>query len=221
MNPSIVIHIEKFVFNDFEQNTYLIYDEISREAWVIDPGNFYSDENDEIERFVCENNLRLTKILNTHGHIDHIFGISFLKENFNPDFYFPSPDLPLLQNVKKQAEMVGINQPKIVEPDYDLHSFQELSLNGNEVKIIKTPGHSPGGTCLFVPAIKKIFTGDTIFFESIGRTDLWGGDYSLLIDSIKNKILILDNDVEILPGHGPSTTIYHEKNFNPFLTDGR
>lgn len=221
MSSSASIKIEKFVFNDFEQNTYLIYDEVSREAWVIDPGNFYPEENYELEQFIRENDLYLKKIINTHGHIDHIFGISFLKENFNPDFYFPFPDLSLLQNVKKQAEMVGINHPKIVQPDFDLHSFQKLLLNGVEVKIIKTPGHSPGGTCLFVSEIKKIFTGDTIFFESIGRTDLWGGDYSILIDSIRNKILIFDDEVEILPGHGSSSTIYHEKNYNPFLINGR
>ncbi|MCX8056359.1 MAG: MBL fold metallo-hydrolase [Ignavibacteria bacterium] len=214
---SSTIRIEKFVFNDFEQNTYLIYDEESREAFIIDPGNSNPAEDDELERFIKEHDLRLTKILNTHGHIDHVFGISFIKEIFNAEFYFPFPDLPLLENIKYQSEMIGINAPKTFKPDFDLHSFDKLYLNTIPIEIIKTPGHSPGGTCLVIKEIKKIFTGDTIFFESVGRTDLWGGDYDLLIDSIKNKILPLGDDFEILPGHGPSTTIKHEKINNPYL----
>lgn len=211
------LQIEKFVFNDFEQNTFLLFDRETKEAIIIDPGNSNSLENDELERFIRENNLRLSKILNTHGHIDHIFGIAFLKEIFNPEFYFPSPDLPLLKNVKLQSEMVGIPAPNIVEPDFDLHQFEKLTLNNFEIEILKTPGHSPGGTCFVLKEDKKIFTGDTIFFESIGRTDLWGGDNEELINSIKEKIFSLDDDFEILPGHGPSSTIYHEKKYNPFL----
>lgn len=215
MSPNI--HIQKFVFNEFEQNTYLIFDLTSHEAIIIDPGNSNSIENDELERFIKENNLSLTRIINTHGHIDHIFGVAFLKEIFNPLFYFPSPDLPLLRNVRLQAEMIGIQAPQVINPDFDLHNFEKLTLNNIEMEIIKTPGHSPGGTCLLLRDMKKIFTGDTIFFESIGRTDLWGGDYQQLVNSIKEKILTLDDDFEILPGHGPSTTIAHERKNNLFL----
>lgn len=217
MSKNSTTRIEKFVFNEFEQNTYLVYDENTKEALIIDPGNSDAIENDELKRFIIENQLKLTKIINTHGHIDHIFGLVYLKEHFNPEFYFPSPDLTLLLNVRLQAEMIGISAPKIVQPDYDLHQFDKLIFGNTEIEIIKTPGHSPGGTCLFVKEIKKIFTGDTMFFESIGRTDLWGGDYNELINSIKNKIFKLEDEVEILPGHGPSTTIGHEKKFNPFL----
>jgi hydroxyacylglutathione hydrolase len=211
------LKIEKFVFNDFEQNTYLVYSEKSKEAIIIDPGNSNAFEDDELERFIREQNLRLTKIINTHGHIDHIFGIAFLKEHFNPDFYFPSPDLPLLLNVRLQSEMIGIPTPKVVQPDFDLHQFETFQIDDFTIEVIKTPGHSPGGTSVFIKELKKIFTGDTIFFESIGRTDLWGGDEKLLLDSIQSKIFTLDDDIEILPGHGPSTTVGHEKKYNPFL----
>lgn len=217
MKKQLNVQIEKFIFNDFEQNTYIVYDEQSNEAIIIDPGNSNAFEDDELERFIKERNLRLTKILNTHGHIDHIFGIAFLKEHFNPQFYFPSPDLPLLLNVKLQSEMIGIPAPKVIQPDYDLHQFQSIKLNNFEIEVIKTPGHSPGGTCLFIKELKKIFTGDSIFLESIGRTDLWGGDLEQLIQSIRSKIFTLDDDVEILPGHGPTTTIGHERKYNPFL----
>lgn len=211
------LKVQKFIFNDFEQNTYLLYDEVSKEAIIVDPGNSNDQENDELERFIKENNLRLTKILNTHGHIDHIFGVAFLKDIFNPDYYFPFPDLPLLKNVRLQAETIGIPAPVVVEPDYDLHEFKSINLNNFSIEIIKTPGHSPGGTCLLLRDVKKIITGDTIFFESIGRTDLWGGDFEALIQSIKNHILSLPDDFEILPGHGPITTIKYEKTNNPFL----
>lgn len=211
------LKVQKFIFNDFEQNTYLFYDEVSKEAIIVDPGNSNDQENDELERFIKENNLRLTKILNTHGHIDHIFGVAFLKDIFNPDYYFPFPDLPLLKNVRLQAETIGIPAPVVVEPDYDLHEFKSINLNNFSIEIIKTPGHSPGGTCLLLRDVKKIITGDTIFFESIGRTDLWGGDFEALIQSIKNHVLSLPDDFEILPGHGPITTIKHEKTSNPFL----
>lgn len=211
------IKIQKFVFNDFEQNTYLIYEIESKEAIIVDPGNSTAYENDELERFIKENDLKLTKIVNTHGHIDHVFGVAFLKEIFNPEYYFPYPDLPLLKNIKLQAEMIGIQAPKVIEPDYDLHNFEKINLNAFPIEIIKTPGHSPGGTCLILRNVKKIITGDTIFFESIGRTDLWGGDFEVLIQSIKKHILSLPDDFEILPGHGPSTTIKHEKFKNPFL----
>ncbi|MFN4112257.1 MAG: MBL fold metallo-hydrolase, partial [Ignavibacteria bacterium] len=195
------LKIEKFIFNDFEQNTYLIYDQINNEAIIIDPGNSNSIENDELERFIKENDLKLIAILNTHGHIDHIYGIAFLKEIFNPMFYYPFPDLPLLRNIKLQSEIIGIPAPSVIEPDFDLHQFEKLILNNFEIEIIKTPGHSPGGTCLVFRGMKKVFSGDTIFYEGIGRTDLWGGDYKQLINSIKEKIFSLGDDFEILPGH--------------------
>ena len=211
------LKIEKFIFNDFEQNTYLLYDIHSLEAVIIDPGNSNDFENDEIERYIKDNNLKLTKIIITHGHIDHIFGIAFLKEIFNPVLYFPFSDLPLLQNVRLQAEMIGVPAPKTIEPDFDLHQLKKISFNDSDIEVIGTPGHSPGGTSLLIKDIKTLFSGDTIFFESIGRTDLWGGDYNILIKSIKEKIFTLDEDIKILPGHGPATTVLHEKLHNPFI----
>ncbi len=217
MSKEKKLRIERFVFNEFDQNTYVIYDDEIKEAIIIDPGNSNAFEDDELERFIRERNLKLTKILNTHGHIDHLFGISFLKEHFNPAFYFPSPDLPLLLNVRAQAEMIGIQAPKVVQPDFDLYQLNFLKLNNYEIEIIKTPGHSPGGTSFLIKDLRVLFTGDTLFFESIGRTDLWGGSFDQLLESIRTRILTLDEDIEILPGHGPSTTIDHEKKYNPFL----
>jgi len=217
MNHNSNLKVEKFIFNEFDQNTYVIYDTSSFEAVIIDPGNSNAYENDELERFIKDNNLKLTRIFNTHGHIDHIFGVAFVKETFGSDFYFPSPDLPLLLNVRLQSEMIGIPAPVVVQPDYDVHQFELIKLKNFTIEVIKTPGHSPGGTCYLIREAKKIFTGDTIFYESIGRTDLWGGNQNELIKSIKNKIFTLEDDFEILPGHGPASTIYHEKNYNPFI----
>lgn len=211
--------IEKFAFNIFEVNTYIIYDDESKEAWIIDPGNSNEFENDEIERFIRDNNLKLTKVLNTHGHIDHVYGVSFIKTHFDVKYYFPSPDLQFLKNIEVQAELIGVPVPKVVEPDFDLHNFETLQLGSHQVKIIKTPGHSPGGTSFVLNNLNKIIVGDLIFYESIGRTDLWGGDYNTLIDSIKEKIFSYPEESELLPGHGRFTTIRHEKLNNPFLNN--
>lgn len=113
--------------------------------------------------------------------------------------------------------MIGIQAPKVIEPDYDLHNFEKINLNAFPIEIIKTPGHSPGGTCLILRNVKKIITGDTIFFESIGRTDLWGGDFEVLIQSIKKHILSLPDDLKFYQDTVDSTTIKHEKFKNPFL----
>lgn len=212
---NLIFH--KFIFNVFDQNTYVVYNQFSKEAWVFDPGNSNEIENDEIERFILENELNLTKILNTHGHIDHVFGVNFLKEIFNPQFLFPSLDLPLIKNINLQAEVVGLPAPKIPNVDLDIHEFEELKFGNETVKILRTPGHSPGGTCYYFVNSKKIITGDTLFFEAIGRTDLWGGNEIELLKSIEENILKLDDEIEILPGHGPVSTIYHEKINNPFL----
>ncbi len=211
------LEVAKFSFNVFEVNTYLIFDNKTNEAWIIDPGNSNEFEDDELERFIRDKNLMITKILNTHGHIDHVYGVKFIKNHFNADYYFPSPDYEFLKNIKLQAEMIGVSAPQVVEPDFDLHSFDSLTLGEHEIKIIKTPGHSPGGICCAIDGEKKIIVGDLIFKENIGRTDLWGGDFNTLINSVKEKILIYPEDYELLPGHGPSTTVHHEKLNNPFF----
>lgn len=208
---------QHFLFNSFQENTYLVYDNYSNEGWLIDPGNCNEFENNLLMDFINEKQIKISKVLNTHGHIDHILGLDFVIKNFTSEFYFPFPDLPLLKNVNKQAETVGIETARVPNPKFNLHDYSSLNIGEEIVRIVPTPGHSPGGTIMIFENSRKVVTGDTLFYESIGRTDLWNGDYDTLIKSIQEKILTLPDDYEILPGHGDSSTVAHEKSYNSFL----
>ncbi len=213
-----MIKVEKFVFSPFSENTYLIWDDESREAIVIDPGCFDESEENILAEFISKNNLKIANLINTHCHIDHIFGCAFIKENYNLVFLAPENDLPLLQNAVKQAELFGVEIKTPPKPDQFLSEDLVLTLNHSEIKLIFTPGHTPGEFCLYLEKEMILISGDVLFKESIGRTDLWGGNYDTLMHSIKTKLLTLPDDVKVYPGHGDETTIGHEKENNPFLT---
>ena len=212
-----MIKLEKFTFNSFSENTYLIWDDETKEAIVVDPG--CSDESEEniLTEFISNNNLKVTYLINTHCHIDHIFGCNFIKEKYNPNFLIPEKDLPLLKNAAKQAEMFGIDIKTPSQPDKFITEDLTLKLNQSEIKFLFTPGHTPGEFCIYLNKEKILISGDVLFKESIGRTDLWGGNYDTLISSINTKLLVLPNDVKVFPGHGEETTIGYEKKNNPFL----
>jgi glyoxylase-like metal-dependent hydrolase (beta-lactamase superfamily II) len=144
-------------------------------------------------------------------------GCRFVKENFNPVYYIPEKDLPLFNNAGKQAEMFGIEMSKLPKVDKYLTEGEKLLLGNESFSNLFTPGHSPGEFCLFFEESKFCITGDVLFRESIGRTDLYGGDYDTLIESIKTKLLTLHDDIVIYPGHGDESTIGYEKLHNPFL----
>lgn len=212
-----MIKVEKFVFNAFSENTFILWDDESKEAIIVDPG--CSDESEEniLTEFISTNELKIKYLINTHCHIDHIFGCKFIKEKYNPTFLVPEKDLPLLQNAAKQAEMFGVEIGIPPQPDQLLYEESALTINQSEIKSIFTPGHTPGEFCLYLEKEKILISGDVLFKASIGRTDLWGGDYNTLIQSIKTKLLNLPFDVKVFPGHGEETTIGYEEKFNPFL----
>jgi glyoxylase-like metal-dependent hydrolase (beta-lactamase superfamily II) len=199
------------------ENTFVVWDEKSHEAAVVDPG--MSDEVEElkIKSFIDEKTLDIKYLINTHCHIDHVLGCRFVKENFNPVYYIPEKDLPLFNNAGKQAEMFGIEMSKLPKVDKYLTEGEKLLLGNESFSNLFTPGHSPGEFCLFFEESKFCITGDVLFRESIGRTDLYGGDYDTLIESIKTKLLTLHDDIVIYPGHGDESTIGYEKLHNPFL----
>lgn len=209
--------IEKFTFNLFSENTYILWDDESKEAIIVDPGCFNQIEKDTLVNFISSEDLTVTYLINTHCHIDHIFGCKFVKQKYNPTFLIPEGDLPLLQNAVKQAEMFMVEIDIPPTPDNYLTEDLELTLNQSEIKFIFTPGHSPGEFCIYLNKENILISGDVLFKDSIGRTDLWGGDYDTLINSINTKLLVLPSDVVVYPGHGEETTIGHEKMFNPFL----
>ena len=212
-----MIQIQKFTFNLFSENTFVIWDDESKECAIVDPG--CSDKNEEIElaNFIDENKLVVKYLINTHCHIDHILGCEFVKQKFNPVYYAPELDVPLIENAKMQADMVGMEFSISILPEKYLAEDEELLVGKSKLKFLFTPGHTPGEFCIYISDIKTCITGDVLFFDSIGRTDLWGGNFDTLIKSITEKLLTLPDETIIHPGHGEQSTIGREKKFNPFL----
>lgn len=199
------------------ENTYVVWDEQSYEAAVIDPGMNDESEESKITSFIEENSLDIKYLINTHCHIDHILGCRFVKDKYNPLYYIPEKDLPLYNSADKQAEMFDITMDKLPKIDKYLTEDENIYLGDQEIQCLFTPGHSPGEFCLLVKESNFCITGDVLFRESIGRTDLYGGNYNTLIDSIKTKLFTLPDNIVIYPGHGDESTIGYEKLHNPFL----
>lgn len=212
-----MVQVEIFTFNLFAENTFVLWDDVTKEAAIIDPGISTVEEQKIIADFISLKSLTIKYLINTHCHIDHILGCSFVKSNYKPVFYAPENDLPLLENANKQAQMFDIVFEEPPKPDKLISEETELFLGNSKIKFLFTPGHTPGEFCLYIEKEKICITGDVLFKEGIGRTDLWGGDYDTLIRSIENKLLSLPDDVIIYPGHGEVSTIGYEKQYNPFL----
>jgi len=212
-----MIKVHRFVFNPFFENTYIVWDDNSKETIVIDPGCSNKHEKKLLANFIDNNGLVPKFIINTHCHIDHILGNLFVKENYNPVLLMPEKDIFLLDIMKEQANYFGIKYEQSPLPDEFLSEDKILKLGNCDVKFLFTPGHSLGEYCVYLESEKICFTGDVLFKGSIGRTDLWGGDYEILMNSIKTKLLTLPDDVIIFPGHEDESSIGNEKQFNSYL----
>jgi len=212
-----LIQIQKFTFNLFSENTYVLWDDVSKDCAIVDPGCSDSSEEVELESLIKEKSLTVKYLINTHCHIDHIFGCEFVKKKFNPIYFAPELDTPLLQNANMQASFVGMDFSISILPDEYITEDKKLYIGKTELSFLFTPGHTPGEFCIYISNIKTCITGDVLFFDSIGRTDLWGGNYDLLIESINEKLLSLPDETIIYPGHGELSTIGREKKLNPFL----
>jgi glyoxylase-like metal-dependent hydrolase (beta-lactamase superfamily II) len=212
-----LIQIQKFTFNLFSENTFVLWDDESKECAIVDPGCSDSSEEQILENFINDGNFKVKYLINTHCHIDHILGCEFVKNKFNPIYLAPELDIPLIQNAKMQASYVGMDFSTSLQPDELLSEDKKLVLGDLEITFLFTPGHTPGEFCIYIPSIETCITGDVLFFDSIGRTDLWGGNYDVLIKSINEKLLSLPDETIIYPGHGESSTIGREKKLNPFL----
>jgi glyoxylase-like metal-dependent hydrolase (beta-lactamase superfamily II) len=213
------MEIKGFTFNPFFENTFIIWDESSRECAIVDPGMSDPREEEEVKSFVENNSLNIKYLINTHCHIDHVLGVSFVKEEYDPVYFIPEKDLLLFENAETQAQMFEISINKLPKPDRYLSESEKISLGNESISNLFTPGHTPGEFSLYVEDSKFCITGDVLFRESIGRTDLLGGDYDTLINSIKTKLFTLPDEVVIYPGHGEHSTIGYEKKHNPFLIE--
>jgi hydroxyacylglutathione hydrolase len=194
-------------------NCSILGDEVSREAIVIDPG----DEIDQILQILVGHGLRVKAIVITHAHIDHIGGAQKLKAATGAPVYMNENDAPLAEALDVQAGWLGIATPERTEIDSPLRDGDSLRLGVTELQALHTPGHTQGSVSLWLPLHNKLIAGDTLFRDSIGRTDLPGGDGRQILRSIHEKLLPLPDEAVVIPGHGANTTIGREKRFNPFL----
>jgi glyoxylase-like metal-dependent hydrolase (beta-lactamase superfamily II) len=194
-------------------NCSIFGDEQSREAVVIDPG----DEIESILVILAKHRLRVKAIIITHAHIDHIGGAQKLKAATGAPVYMNASDQPLYDQIDLQARWLGMANPERAEIDVDAREGGKLTLGDADFQILETPGHTQGSISLWIPAENKLVAGDTLFMDSIGRTDLPGGNHRQILRSIHDKLLPLDDQVRVIPGHGPNTTIGRERARNPFL----
>lgn len=212
------MQIKSFEFNFFGENTYLIWDETTREAAIVDPGMIDEEEAEVLNRAIASENLKPKYILLTHAHVDHTFGIDALTAAYGVPVLASKADAPLGQMRGQQAQMFHL--PVSLGPlgiDRFVTDNEILKLGDEQIKVLATPGHSPGGVCYYVPGSGFVLTGDTLFQSSIGRTDLPGGNQRTLIKSIRDRLLILPPETTVYPGHGPATSIAMEEEHNPFL----
>ncbi|MBC7535861.1 MAG: MBL fold metallo-hydrolase [Ferruginibacter sp.] len=211
-----MLKIKSFEFSPIQENTYILYNE-AKECAIIDPGCYSDDEKDKLLNFIKAMELSPVLLLNTHCHLDHVFGNKFVSEQF-------SLKLHIHESEKRVLEMapfagLGFNMP-FDNYNGELLFIEEgniIKIGKDELKALFTPGHSPGSLSFYCEKDAFVISGDALFYRSIGRTDLPGGDHENLLKNIREKLFILPNETEVYSGHGPVTNIGEEKQFNPFL----
>jgi|TARA_B110000483_G_scaffold227878_1_gene290101 glyoxylase-like metal-dependent hydrolase (beta-lactamase superfamily II) len=209
--------IKKITFNNFMENTFIVYDQ-TKECIIIDPGCYSIEEKEELLSFININQLKPTLLINTHCHIDHIFGNNFVNKKWNTRLVINKLELEILKSAHVVAQSYGFNnyEPS-PQPSKYITEGDIITFGKSELKVLFTPGHAPGHISLYSKKDEFIISGDVLFMNSIGRTDLPGGDYETIIKTIKNKLLTLPKQTKVYCGHGSETTIDNEKNNNPFL----
>lgn len=214
-----MVHVSRLTFNEFQENTYLVWDE-TQSCIIFDPGCNSYEEKQTLKRFIAQHELTPVKLINTHCHLDHVFGNQFVVDTYGIGLEIHKGELEVLRAVPHVCKMYGISlQDSIPEPDHFIESGDVIEFGNSSLITLFTPGHSPASLSFFNKENKLLIVGDVLFQGSIGRTDLPGGNYETLINSIKEKLLPLGDDVQVYPGHGPTTTIGKERISNPFLIE--
>jgi hydroxyacylglutathione hydrolase len=211
-----MITIQQFTFNPYQENTYVLYDETG-ECVIIDPGMYDAPEQNVLVNWIKETGLKPVLLLNTHCHIDHVLGNKFVFDNWGLRPRFHKGELPILYAIPGYAPQMGLHYELSPEPEVFLAETGTVDFGNSELELIFAPGHSPAHLCFYAREDDFLIGGDVLFFSSIGRTDLPGGNYQQLLDNIREKLFILPDSVKVYPGHGQITNIGYERQNNPFL----
>ncbi len=211
-----MLTIKTFTFNPFQENTYLLFNE-KNEGILIDPGCYEPYEQDELKQFISTNNIELKLLLNTHCHVDHVLGNAFIEQEFGLITRMHELELPIFKAVSSYASNYGFVYKEAAYSEELLLDFEIIQFGEDQLEVLFCPGHSPGSVCFYSAKQNFLIAGDVLFYRSIGRTDLPGGDFNTLMRSINNRLLNLPGETIVMPGHGPQTTIESEKLYNPFI----
>ncbi|MDR1593198.1 MAG: MBL fold metallo-hydrolase [Prevotellaceae bacterium] len=210
------MEIKKLIFNPLQENTYIIYDE-TKECAIIDPGCQKPQEKNALKQFIADSGLTPKILLNTHCHFDHIFGNNFVINEYGVELWASEGELANIQRFRASASLFGFAEEQPYPPSHFLENGQSIKFGNSELKVITTPGHSPGSVCFYSETGHFLIAGDTLFAGSIGRTDLPGGDYDKIMESLET-LIALPAETKVYCGHGPDTETGWERLHNPFIT---
>ncbi len=211
-----MLKIKSFVFSPIQENTYLLYNEFNQCA-IIDPGCYFDAEKEQLAQFIQQSSLQPQMLLNTHCHLDHVFGNKYVAETYNLTLQMHKNEQPVLDFAPTSGLMYNLPFDNYTGNFLYFKQYDTIKIGQDELSVIEAPGHSPGHVCFYCKAQNFVIGGDVLFNRSIGRTDLPGGNHEQLIKNIKEKLLVLPNETVVYSGHGPATTIGEEKKENPYL----
>ena len=211
-----MLKLKSFVFSPIQENTYLLYNEFN-DCMIIDPGCYFSEEKDELKDFITQSNFKPQMLLNTHCHLDHVFGNKFVAETWGLTLNLHEKEKKLLDYAPTSGLMYNMPFDNYAGDYIYLKEGDIITLGEDELAVIEAPGHSPGHICFYCAKQNFIISGDVLFNRSIGRTDLPGGNHQTLLKNIREKLFVLPDETVVYSGHGPETTIGEEKKYNPFL----
>lgn len=208
--------VKAFTFSPVQENTYILYNE-QKKAFIIDPGCYFEEERDELASFLKQTELQPIQLLNTHCHLDHVFGNKWIYETYGLELYLHANEKQVLDFAPASGLMWNLPFDNYNGPLHWLNEGDEIEMGDDKLTVLFTPGHAPGHVCFYCKAQSFVIGGDVLFRESIGRTDLPGGHHQTLLNSIRTQLFVLPDETMVYSGHGPATTIGYEKRNNPFL----
>ncbi|HEX6915421.1 MAG TPA: MBL fold metallo-hydrolase [Chitinophagaceae bacterium] len=211
-----MISITSFTFSPVQENTYVLRNN-RKQALIIDPGCYFSAEEEQLKQFIGNEGLEPVRLINTHCHLDHVFGNNWVHRSYGLELHLHPLEEKVLAFAPASGQMWGLNFTNYSGPLHFINDGDIIPFGDDKLEAILAPGHSPGSLCFYCREQQFVIGGDVLFYESIGRTDLPGGDHETLLRSIRERLFTLPDDTRVYPGHGPSTTIGHEKKHNPFL----